>query len=97
MEDLGSLLLEAQQGKAVQDMGRVHSPLPGLGTKEHLDQRGKEQRGGLAGDHQRPGSHKQGVVGTAHPEVDTKGHGSHRTLEGSLTWTSYLCGWEVEK
>lgn len=90
MEGLGSLLLDAQQGKAVQGMDRVDSPLAGLGTKVHLDQGGKEQRGGLAGDHQRRGSHMQGVVGNSRPEVDTKGHGSHRTLEGSLTWTSYL-------
>lgn len=82
-----SLLLEAQRGEAVPGKDREGSPPAGLGTKGRWDQWGKEQRAGLAGDHHRRGSHRQGVVDKTRPVVRTAGHGSHHTLEGSLTWT----------
>lgn len=74
----------------MQGKGQVDSPLVGLGTKEHLDQEGKEQGGGLAGKHHRQESRMQVAVGNSRPEVHTMGHGSHRTQEGSLTWTFRL-------
>lgn len=94
----GSQLLDDQRCEAVLGTRREDSPLAGSdsplagsGTEGHLDQQGRERRAGLVGDHRSQGSHTQGG-GNSRPEVRTAGHGSRRTLEGSLTWTFHLWG-----
>lgn len=94
MEGVGTLHPAARQGEAV--LGKVQEdiPLAGLGTEGHLDHLGREQKGGLVGDHHRRGSHMEAELGNPHPEVGschpgvgTVDHGTHRTQEGNLIWT----------
>lgn len=88
--DWGSRLPERQQGEAVLGTGQGGILLAGPGMEVHLVHRGRGQRGILAGDHHRKGSHRQGEGAGSHPEGRTAGHGSHCTPEGSLTWTFCL-------
>lgn len=89
--DWGNLrLLEARQGQVVQGTGREDRPLAAPGTWGCLDPSGREQLDGQAEGPRRTGNHMQEVVGNPHPVEHGAGSCSHRTLEGSQTWTCCL-------